>query len=136
MPIREYRCPSCNLLDELIVHSSTESPATKKCSRCGADSALLQFPTSIALARSGMDNSPLDNLIGKDAERRWARHNETQQVRDEVRQKHNTVGLSATGPETYVPLAPERKALRTEVTKAVERDGFHNKDASQIPVKQ
>lgn len=134
MPIREFRCPDCNLLDEAII--SGDPPPTRKCSRCGGVAVLAQFPSRIALARSGMDNSPLDNLIGKDAERRWARHNETQQVRDEVRQKHNTVGLSATGPETYVPLAPERKALRTEVTKAVERDGFHNKDASQIPVKQ
>ena len=127
MPIREYKCPSCGLLDEHILNG--EPPATLPCKRCQAPADLKRMPSSIALSRSSMDNAPLDNFIGRDAEKKWDLLNSRQKARDGVRVSAQAQGLSAvgigpTGPEAYKPIAPEQKAARTEVVHAIKKTGY------------
>ena len=133
MPIREYKCESCKLLDEKILNG--EPPETVKCARCGADATLRRIPSSIALARSGMDNAPLDNFIGKDAEKRWTVLKDRQAKRESVRKETHAQGLTAvglgnSGAETYKPITPEQKTMRTGVTQAIEGAGY----GSTLPV--
>ena len=57
MPLFEYRCPACGLTEEHLHLGSQPAPATQTCSRCKKPSQKLEFPTRVALARSGMDNA-------------------------------------------------------------------------------
>lgn len=122
MPIREYKCPDCGLLSEKV-HLQADYPKTVECPRCKGQAVVREMPSSIALARSSMDNSPLDNLIGKDAESRWSGLAERQAQRDSIRVATNTQGLTAVG-DNYKPISSDKKALRTEVTRAVESQGY------------
>jgi hypothetical protein len=127
MPLREYKCPSCSLLDEHLING--EPPDTRACKRCGAAAELKRIPSSIALARSGMDNAPLDNFIGKDSEQKWDLLHARQQARTTARVEANTQGLTAvglgkTGAEKYQPIAQAQKVQRTQLTKTIERAGY------------
>ena len=124
MPIREYKCPDCGLLSEKV-YLGTDYPKTAECPRCHATAEARNFPSSIALARSGMDNAPLDNLIGKDAESRWSGLSERQAQRDTIRVAEQVQGLTAVGAG-YKGISPDKKSLRTEVTRAVETQGFRS----------
>lgn len=127
MPLREYKCPDCGLLGEHLIGG--EPPASQPCKRCGSPAELRRIPSSIALARSGMDNAPLDNFIGKDAETKWSLLHSRQQARDGVRvqaqaQGLTAVGIGATGAERYQPITPAQKVERTQLTRTIERAGY------------
>ena len=127
MPLREYKCPECGLLDEHLIYGTP--PAYVPCKRCRQPAELRVMPSSIALARSGMDNAPLDNFIGKDAEQKWGLLRERQKQRDAVRveaqaQGLTAVGIGGTGAEKYQPIAPDQKAQRTQLTQTIERSGY------------
>lgn len=127
MPLREYLCPSCGLLDERLING--EPPESVACRRCKTSADLKRIPSSIALARSTMDNAPVDNLIGRDAEVKWGLLNQRQKQRDKVRVETASQGISATaigvtGPEAYKPVTPEQKTTRTEVSQAIEASGY------------
>lgn len=134
MPLREYLCPACGLLDERLINGAP--PENVACRRCKEPASLKLIPSSIALARSGMDNPPVDNLVGKDSELKWGLLRERMQARDKIRVATATQGLSATaigatGPEGYKPVTPEQKATRTEVTRAIEASGYGS--TSRLP---
>ena len=127
MPLREYKCPDCGLLDEHLIGG--EPPDTQPCRRCGKPAELRRIPSSIALARSSMDNAPLDNFIGKDAEQKWALLGARQQARDQARVATQSQGLTAigvgkTGAEKYQPIAQAQKVERTMLSKTIERAGY------------
>ena len=123
MPLFEYKCPDCGLVEEHIVFSTKDNTPTKPCGRCKAASVKLAFPTSISLARSGMDNAPVDNFIGKDAETRWKDIRKRQELRDKVRSEAGAAGLSMVGRNDFVPLTETQKELRTSVNEAVASGG-------------
>lgn len=124
MPLFEYKCISCGLLDELYVPPGRPIPEKKTCPRCHQEAPKKEVST-FALQRSSMDNPPLDNLIGKDAETRWADIHHRQEIRDKVRKETGVAGLSMTGRNTFEPLKVEQKQLRTSLHEAiVERGGF------------
>lgn len=113
MPIREYLCPNCNLLMEKI-HMAA-APDTEICDRCKAYSMLQKMPSRVALLRSEMDNAPIDNIIGKDANKRWEELDKRQKTRDAVREATGSVGLTAISKDEYVPATEENVATRVEI---------------------
>jgi putative FmdB family regulatory protein len=128
MPIFEYKCPDCQLLSEKLVLGSAAAPATVTCPRCKGVAAKKEF-SSFAMARSGMDNAPIDNAIGKDAELRWTDINRRQEARNKVRQDTGTTGLTMVGRNDFAPLTETQKELRTSLSEAVEASGgFKNSD--------
>lgn len=114
MPIREYKCNECNLVAEEII-LGIEEPQAIECKRCGAEAAKLDMPTSVALMRSSMDNSPIDNAIGKDAEKRWEAIHERQETRDKIRKETGSVGLTRISKDEYKPISEENTKLRTDL---------------------
>lgn len=124
MPLFEYKCSSCGLVGELYVPTGRTIPEKTACTRCHQD-AIKKEVSTFSLQRSGMDNPPLDNLIGKDAEVRWNDIHHRQEIRDKVRKESGEVGLSMTGRNTFEPLKVEQKKLRTSLHEAVAaRGGF------------
>ena len=110
MPLFEYRCGACGLTEERLIMGSRPAPPTDTCTRCGKVSQKLEFPTRVALARSGMDNAPVDNLIGADADRRWADINRRQEIRDRVASRR--VVFPAPGdPIRFTSRIPHAKAM-------------------------
>ena len=127
MPIREYKCPECGLLNEQIILAGTP-PETTPCKRCHTSATLKLYPSSISLSRSTMDNAPMDNFIGRDSDTKWALLKDRQANRDHVRVETATQGLTAvgigkTGAEAYKPISPSQKTARTEMTQAIAATG-------------
>jgi hypothetical protein len=81
------------------------------------------FPSSVAFARSGMDNPPTDNFIGKDAETRWTAIHERKAQADKVRAEAGVSGVSMTGRNTFAPVTETQKQLRTSLSEAVVASG-------------
>lgn len=123
MPLFEYRCGACGLTEERLIMGSRPAPPTDTCTRCGKVSQKMAFPTRVALARSGMDNAPVDNLIGADADRRWADINRRQEIRDRVRAQAGETGLSMTGRNEFTPVTVQQKELRTSLNETVAASG-------------
>lgn len=119
MPLFEYKCAQCGLVEEHLVFSTRETPTTQTCGRCRGVSTKLDFPTRISLARSGMDNAPTDNLIGGDADRRWADIRRRQELRDTVRKESGEVGVSMVGRNRFQPVTSTQKELRTSLNEAI-----------------
>lgn len=82
MPLIEYKCSNCNLLVEKLLYEA--APDFIKCERCSREAEKLQIPTSISLVRSEMDNSPIDNAIGREADKRWEDIHNRQDIRNPV----------------------------------------------------
>ena len=70
-----------------------------------------------------MDNAPIDNLVGRDAEIRWNDIHHRQEVRDSVRQQTGEVGLTMTGRNEFKPVTATQKKLRTSLNEAVASAG-------------
>lgn len=123
MAIREYKCTSadCNAVTEKVVMG--EPDKTTRCPRCGTVAELKVYST-VNVARAGESNAPIDIIIGKDAEMRWNDIHSRQEIRDNVREQSGTVGLTSVGRNEFAPISSEHKALRTEVTAAVESSGY------------
>mgnify|MGYP005615570817 CR=1 FL=1 len=123
MPIFEYKCPDCGLLNEKLTLGSQEVTATMPCKRCGAEATKRDFPSSISLARSGMDNAPVDSIVGADAARRWEDIHHRQELRDKVREETGSTGLSMVGRNDFQPLSPDKKELRTSLNETIAASG-------------
>lgn len=122
MPIREFKCDSCQTLTEKICLTAEENALTEiRCPRCGSKAALKEFPSRIAVSREGSPNAPVDIIIGADANRRWSDIKEKQAIRNKVRVDTNTPGLTKVGPTEYVPISDQQKLLRTEVLDSLVR---------------
>jgi hypothetical protein len=77
-----------------------------------------------------MDNPPVDNFIGRDAERRWDDIHQRQATRDKVRQESGQVGLTMVGRNDFQPLSSEKKELRTSLNETIASSGgFQSADA-------
>jgi phage FluMu protein Com len=124
MPIREYKCSSCNLLTEDIIASSLEVPATKTCPRCKSVANFLFMPTSVSLGLSSFSEAPIDTMIGKDADRRWEDIHKRQEIRDKVRRESGSVGLTMVGRNEFAPISEEVKATRTELNGILPSSGY------------
>ena len=122
MPIREYRCATCDALTEQILNMSDEIPPKIKCKRCGSD-AQLRTHSTFAISREGSDNAPVDIAIGRDARARWDDIHARQEQRDKVRVDSGQVGIVATGRNEFAPVTEQQKLLRTEVHEALESRG-------------
>jgi putative FmdB family regulatory protein len=121
MPIFEYSCKECNVLIEKIYPSLEKSAEVLNCPRCGETRAnRLSIPTSVSLSRSSMDNSPIDNVIGKDADARWQDIHNRQASRDVVRKETGSVGLSELSRGEFAPVTKENLETRVEVSKSLE----------------
>lgn len=122
MPIREFRCQTCDALTEQIINMSAEVPERIKCKRCGSP-ALLRTHSNVAIMREGSDNAPLDIAIGRDANARWDDIKRRQEIRDKVRTQSGQLGVVATGRNEFVPVTEEQKVLRTQVHEALDARG-------------
>jgi hypothetical protein len=90
------------------------------------------FPSSVAFMRSGMDNPPTDNFIGKDSEVRWNAIHERKAQADKVRKASGVAGVSMTGPNTFAPVTETQNQLRTSLSEAVVASGGY-KNAEHVP---
>ena len=132
MPLYEYQYRECKLLQEALVFTQP-APSTKPCVKCKGTADKREYPTSIALARSGMDNAPVDNLVGKDSDKRWTILHDRQAKRDAVRKEAGATGLSCIAPGAYVPIPEGQKELRGACSEAISHTGFAN--AEPVPHK-
>lgn len=66
-----------------------------------------------------MDNAPIDNFIGKDAEMKWNDIKERQDKRNKVRSETGSLGLSQVGRNEYVPVSEDNVRTREEVSKSM-----------------
>ena len=123
MPLFEYKCSKCGLVEEHLILHTPATPQTKVCGRCRGEAKKLDFPTRIALGRSGMDNAPTDNLIGADADRRWADIHRRQEIRDKARAASGETGLSMVGRNEFKPVTGTQKELRTSLNETVASSG-------------
>ena len=89
-------------------------PDTVPCERCDSEAKRI-FPTSISLMRSEMDNSPIDNAIGKDADKRWENIHNRQELRASVRQKTGKSGLTEVSKNNFVPISEDKVKTRTGI---------------------
>lgn len=123
MPLFEYKCSKCSLLDERLVYPPEKPLPEVPCARCGAPAHRMEFPSRISLSRSSMDNAPVDSLVGRDAEARWNDIRRRQEIRDGVRRETGEVGLSMNGRNAFQPLTSTQKELRTSLSEAVASAG-------------
>ena len=128
MPLFEYKCVSCGLMEEHLIMPGKPTPATFTCSRCSAVSEKRDYPSRIALARSGMGNAPMDNVIGKDAENRWEDIQHRNDIRNKIRSEAGEQGLCMVGRNEFAPITSTQKELRTSLNEAVEKEGFKSTD--------
>ena len=116
-----YKC-ECGFVTEHIQSMKDELPETVKCQKCGKDSkiAVLSAP---ALGLSSMSNAPIDAIVGRDAETRWADINRRQELRNKVRQESGEQAVRMTGRNEFAPI----KGGRLE-TVAAPNSGEEDKD--------
>jgi len=97
--IYEFKCHNCDLVLEHLCPMG-EQPSYKKCPKCGKHCEQVY---GSAVLTSGMSQAPLDVVIGRDAEKRWNRIHERQEVRDKVRRESGKAGLTKVGKDEYKP---------------------------------
>jgi len=123
MAIREYKCQDCNLITEKIINASQEIKESISCPKCKGNASYLEIPTSISLGVSSFSQAPLDNIIGKDSERRWENIHRRQEIRDKVRKESGSVGISMVGRDQFAPLTIEDKERRSELNEILPISG-------------
>ena len=98
--IYEYRCESCQAVQEHVQPLADTRPKWKKCPKCGSRAipAIVHAP---AVARSGMSEVPFDIAVGRDADARWASIHERQAKRDKIRKETGKRALTQTGRNEY-----------------------------------
>ena len=124
MAIREYKCNDCNLITEEIILGAKPVAPTIICPKCKGEAQFLAIPTGFSLGVSSFSEAPIDNIIGKDADRRWEDIYKRQEIRDKVRKETGSVGLSMVGRNEFAPLAEEVKIARTELNEVIPFSGF------------
>lgn len=128
MPIFEYKC-DCKLVHEHIALSAQNTPDTHTCPRCGAQAKKRDFPSSISLNRSDMDNPTMDLAVGKSATERWDTIHKRDEVKDKVRQESGQQGVTLVAPGEFAPITPQQKELRTSLTETIaQTGGFKNSE--------
>jgi putative FmdB family regulatory protein len=118
----DFKCEKCDIVKEVIQSVEKQLPKTIECPSCKGRMDFV-IPL-VSLGVSTMDTAPIDVVVGRDADARWARINERQEVRNKVRQESGVVGLTATGTNEYQPIDTKQKFRRTDAMKTVEKDGF------------
>lgn len=122
--IYKFNCSSedCNFELEVIMPIASATFENRNCPKCGNPSIhKLEAPY---VSTSNMINPTVDVAIGKLAAARWEKINSRLEKRNNIRIETNTQGLTATGINDYSPISEDRKQKRTNVMKAVVRDGF------------
>jgi putative FmdB family regulatory protein len=120
--IYEYKCSACGARFEKIQSSSEVRNETLPCAYCSEEARIQVSLPSIA--RATMTNKPLDIAVGHDSEVRWSEIHRQQDERDKTRRKANQVGLAASGPGQVAPISAGQREVRTEMIRAVGKDGF------------
>lgn len=125
--VYEYQCTNsevCGAVTERTQRMADERPASIPCKYCGVDA---KFKISAPAVLTGnMANQTFDVAVGRDAARRWDAIHARQAQRDKVRRETNQAGLQATGYNEFRPIPEAQRQVRTQVTQAVERDGFRS----------
>lgn len=120
MPIFEYKCDDCKIIVEKIYPSLEKSHVFIDCPKCKSDGMKrLGIPSSVSLSRSKMDNSPIDNAIGRDAEARWTDIKARQESRDNVRLETGSIGLTEVERGKFAPISSDQVETRTEINNSL-----------------
>jgi hypothetical protein len=78
------------------------TPDVIKCGKCGKDSGIeIHAP---AVLTGGMSNAPIDVVVGRDAEARWADIKRRQELRNKVRQDSGEQAVRMTGRNEFTPI--------------------------------
>lgn len=102
MPIYEYFCEKCNVVREHAC-AIEKRPDSLPCPKCG-EQVRQAIVTAPAVATSGMSQAPIDVVIGRDAEARWADIHRRQEMRDKVRQESGKEAVQMTGRNEFKPV--------------------------------
>lgn len=112
MAIYEFKCEGCSLVQEIIMPMATATFEDRKCTKCKKKTAkhVLSAPN---LATSGMSQAPIDVVIGRDAEARWADIRKRQAIREKVREASGEQAVSMTGRNEFQPIkGAERRFVK------------------------
>lgn len=101
MATYSYKC-DCGFVTELIQPMKDPTPDTVKCGKCGADSKIEIFAP--AVLTGGMSQAPIDVVIGRDAEARWADIRRRQDLRNKVRKDSGEQAVRMTGRNEFAPI--------------------------------
>lgn len=123
MALREYKCESCGLTEEVILPTSVVPAPYKVCNKCAGQSKYVEF-SRFGFARSSFSEAPIDLMIGADADRRWTDYNDRIGQRNEVRKASGSLGLTEVHDGKFVPISDERKSERAHMYDVAERDGL------------
>ena len=129
--IYEYRCTNideCGAVSERTQRMSDPIPDFIPCPIC--NSAARYKLSAVTVLTGNMTNHSFDVAVGRDAERRWTDIHKKQEVRDKVRRETGSVGLQGVAPNQFRPIPEQQKQVRTNVMKAVERDGFRSESGN------
>lgn len=97
-----YKCSDCQFVTERIQPMADPLPDTVKCQKCGKDSEIVV--SAPALSSAGLSNSPIDAVVGRDAEARWADIKHRQKIRNKIRQQSGEQGVRMTGRNEFAPI--------------------------------
>lgn len=108
MATYSYKCQDteCGFVTELVQPMKDPTPDVVKCGKCGKDSGI--EVTAAAILTGGMSNAPIDVVVGRDAEARWADIKRRQELRNKVRQNSGEHGVRMTGRNEFQPIKDGR----------------------------
>jgi putative FmdB family regulatory protein len=112
MPTYDYRCATCNVVQEFIQSIHKPLPESLLCPKCGCDSFYV-FLTAPGVMTAGMSHQSIDVAIGRDAEARWGKINERQAQRDKIRKDSGKSGLTAISRTEFKPNDKKLVAVNT-----------------------
>jgi len=82
------------------------------CTKCGGPADHV-FEGAPAVATSGMSQAPIDVVIGRDSEARWANIRQRQEKRDQIRRESGKPNLTMTGRNSFEANDKQRVFVET-----------------------
>ncbi len=125
MPIHEYKCDDCGDLFDHLFRSSEPVPETRSCKLCGktATKQLSTFsfafgtPTMTRDGNSGVYavDSKIDQVVGRDAQKRKRAMADRASVKDKVRRETGQTILTRTKAGEYKPTPDKTVTARNDL---------------------
>jgi putative FmdB family regulatory protein len=111
MAIYEFKCTSCGLLQEIIMPMNSATFENRTCTKCKSKTAKHVFAGAPNVATSGMSTAPIDVVVGRDAEARWADIKKRQEIRNKARAESGAECLRMTGRNRFEGIRGARKIV-------------------------
>lgn len=129
MPKYDFYCGECSVVFEGFLIKFPENPTEVKmaCPRCRSSSGRYFKPHSVGLTYKGGAPTPtIDQVVGSDADRRWATLEDRQKKANAVRRNTGSQHLEI-GSEGFKPLSRDTAEVRTKAYEAYKKSFNENK---------